>query len=356
MKHSEYMHWAKMHRPAKWNLATSGLTPASIGDFQLSLSDIEVSGTSGYGYEPLLAELSKKSGAPADCIVTAAGTSMANHLAMAAILEPGDEVLIEQPTYEPLLAVANYLRASVKRFSRKFEKGFQIDPDELRRLCSPATRLIVITNLHNPSGVLLSDRILAEIGRIAEQYGSLVLVDEVYRETIMPPKPSAFFLGPQFVTTCSLTKAYGLSGLRCGWILASPELSRKMWRLNDLFGATGPHPAERLSVVALQQLDSLTKRAQSLLAINRRSLFDFLDQHQEKLEVLKPEFGTIAFPRLKNCESADAFCDALEMDEVTVVPGRCFEMPAHFRIGIGEATNVLEEGLRRMNAALLKID
>ncbi len=109
-------------------------------------------------------------------------------------------------------------------------------------------------------------------------------------------------------------------------------------------------------MVALQQLDSLTKRAQSLLAINRRSLFDFLDQHQEKLEVLKPEFGTIAFPRLKNCESADAFCDALEMDEVTVVPGRCFEMPAHFRIGIGEATNVLEEGLRRMNAALLKMD
>ena len=92
------------------------------------LTDLEISGPGGYGYEPLLQKLAAKSGVPVECIVHAQGTSMANHLAMAALLEPGDEVLIEEPSYGAIVSTAEYLGAKIRRFPRKFESGFQLDP------------------------------------------------------------------------------------------------------------------------------------------------------------------------------------------------------------------------------------
>ena len=160
---------------------------------------------------------------------------MANHLAMAAIIEPGDEVLIEHPAYGPMLDVAHYLQANVKRFRRAEDNGWAIDPEEVRRCVTANTRLIVITNLHNPTSVLTPDSVLREIGDLAHSVGALVLVDEVYLDTVYENTPrTSFHLGPEFVVTSSLTKVYGVSGLRCGWILAQPDLAWKMRRLNDL--------------------------------------------------------------------------------------------------------------------------
>ena len=107
------------------------------------------------GYLPLLERVAHHTGVQQECIVTASGTSMANHLAMAALLDPGDEVLIEQPTYGLLLDVAHYLRARVRRLQRRFENGFAVDLNELEKSVSAKTRLIVLTNLHNPTGVLI---------------------------------------------------------------------------------------------------------------------------------------------------------------------------------------------------------
>src|SRR6185312_938809 len=105
-----------------------------------------------------------------------------------------------------------------------------------------------------------------------------VLVDEVYIETLFETSPStSFHLGNEFVVTSSLTKAFGLSGLRCGWIFAEPALARRMWMLNDLFASTPVHAGERLSVVALQQIEEIGQRAQQLLDTNRRILNEFLD-------------------------------------------------------------------------------
>ena len=124
----------------------------------------------------------------------------------------------------------------------------------MERAISPRTRLIVVTNLHNPTGVRTPDSTLKLVGEIARSLGAHVLVDEVYLEVCFDsPGQSAFHLGPNFIATSSLTKAYGLSGLRCGWILAAPALAERMWRLNDLFGVMPAHPAELISVVALDQ-------------------------------------------------------------------------------------------------------
>lgn len=348
---SSYMNWAKTSSVAKYNLATSGLGNLKLRELRVSLDDLEIT-NGGYGYQPLVELIASRYRVRAEEVVTAAGTTFANHLAMAALIKPGDEILFEQPAYEPMLALAYYLGASVKRFSRRFENGFNIQLDELESLITANTRLIVITNLHNPSGVLIDDATMKRIGELARRTGARVLIDEVYMETLFEEWPrTSFHLGNEFVVTSSLTKAFGLSGLRCGWILAEPELTRRMWLLNDLFASTPVHSGERLSVVAMQQLGEIGERAKQLFDRNRQLLNQFLDT-REDLEVVRPEFGTVMFPRVRS-ETSEDLCRLLrEKYETTVVPGRFFEMPAHFRIGIAGDTATLEEGLDRLGEAL----
>jgi aspartate/methionine/tyrosine aminotransferase len=348
---SSYMHWAKTRSVARYNLATSGLGNMKLSELRVSLDDLEIT-DGGYGYQPLIQSIATRYRVAPEQVVTAAGTTFANHLAMAALIKPGDEILFEHPAYEPMLALARYLGAAVKRFSRRFEDEFQIFPEELDRLATPKTRLIVITNLHNPSGVLIDDATMKQIGEIARRVGARVLVDEVYMETLFEDSPrTSFHLGEEFVVTSSLTKAFGLSGLRCGWILARPELTKRMWLLNDLFAATPVHAGERLSVVAMQQLETIRARAQQLLDRNRQILNEFLDTRDD-LEVVRPEFGTVMFPRVRHGTS-ERLCDLLrEKYETSVVPGVFFEMPAHFRIGIAGDPDVLLEGLKRLGLTL----
>src|SRR5262249_41029625 len=146
----------------------------------------------------------------------------------------------------------------------------------LQKTITSKTKLIVLTNLHNPSSVYTDEATLDQINQIATRYGTRVLADEVYLETFFRNIPTSFQEGSQFVVTSSLTKAYGLSGLRCGWILADSVLANKMWRLNDLFASTGVHPAERLSVIALRKLGQIAERAERILNTNRPILQEFL--------------------------------------------------------------------------------
>jgi hypothetical protein len=342
------MHFAKMHTDARFNLATSGVANLPRTALPITLDDIELSGPSRYGYEPLQEALAEKSGVPKECVVRADGTSMANFLAMAALIEPGDEVLIEQPVYELMLRAAEYLGANVKRFPRHFG----LDPAVVQEHVTPNTKLVVITNLHNPSSVYNDDATIRAVGEVAKGVAARVLVDEVYLDAAFDqPRLSAFHLGPHFVTTTSLTKVYGLSGLRCGWILAEPALAEKMWRLNDLFASIPAHCAERLSVIALKNLDSILEQVRPLLTTNQQLANWFLDTRDD-LDCTRPRYGTTFFPRLRN-GSVDEFCDLLrEKYETVVVPGRFFEMPDHFRIGVGGDSEALKQGLERIGQAL----
>jgi aspartate/methionine/tyrosine aminotransferase len=349
-KRSAYMEWAKTRSSARFNLATSGLTSVTMAEFPLELAELEITG-GGYGYGPLLERISRHTGASVESIVTAEGTSMANHLVMAALLAPGDEVVIEKPTYGLLLDVARYLGARIRRVGRDFENDFQIRFPELKEAITPATRLIVLSNLHNPSGALLSRETLGKIGELAERVGARVLVDEVYLEMLFEPEPGSFSLGENFLVTSSLTKAYGLSGLRCGWILAAPELAHRIWRLNDLFAATAAHPAERMAVMAFDHLAGFCERAQTLLTANRALLDSFLDSRFD-LEVFRPPAGTVVFPRLTMGEPEKFFKLLREQYETSVVPGEFFEAPRHFRLGIGGPGANLAGGLERLGAAL----
>lgn len=350
---SPYMEYAKLHSGARYNLAASGVASYPLSELPVELKDLQINGETIYGYAPLRERLARKNRIAPDCIVAAAGTSMANHLAMAAILDPGDEVLIEHPTYELLVSLARYLGATVRFFERKVENGFRVDPDEVARNIASRTRLVVITNLHNPSGAFTDNETLEAVGKIASRAGARVLVDEVYLETLFEKRPpSAFHLGNEFIVTNSLTKAYGLSGLRCGWVLTEPALAQRMWRLNDLFAVTPVHIGELLSVVALDNLDKVAARAKTLLEVNRVQLNSFLDQHKPWLECVRVEHGTVAFPRLRGGK-ADDFCDRLKAEyETSVAPGRFFDMPEYFRIGIGDEAEMTAQGLKRIGQAL----
>jgi len=349
---SVYLEWAKLRSKAKYGLAASDVQHYPISEMHVRPEDLSLSPPGGYGYKPLLERLAARANVGVECVVHAQGTSMANHLAMAALLEPGDEILIEEPGYEAIFAAAHYLGAKIRRFPRKFEAGFQVDPREVERAISPRTRLIAITNLHNPSGVRTPDSTLKMVGEIARSLGAHVLVDEVYLESCFDlPWQSAVHLGPNFVTTSSLTKAYGLTALRCGWILAAPLLAERMWRLNDLFGVVSPYPADLLSVMALDQLPQIAARAKKLLETNRRLLKEFIDSRKD-LVTIWPEAGAIVFPQLTTGH-ADAFCQVLaEKYETSVAPGRFFDAPEHFRIGVGGDTEKVREGLSRISAAL----
>ncbi len=147
---------------------------------------LEIAGDNDNGYAPLAEAIAARYGVSRDMVVTAQGTSGANFLVFAALVKAGDEVLVERPGYDPLMGPPLLLGANVTRFDRRFEEGYRLDPDAVRAAMTPRTRLVVITNGHNPTGVVATDAELVEVGRIAERHGALVLVDEVYLDTAVP--------------------------------------------------------------------------------------------------------------------------------------------------------------------------
>ncbi len=349
---SPYGEFANLDTGVKYSLGSSGVVNYPLSGLPVRLEDLELTGTPGYGYAPLLERIARYNGVTPDRVVLAAGTSMANHLAMAVTLEPGDEVLSETPTYELMVTAAEYLGATVRFFRRPMSEGFRIDPAEVERQMTERTRLIMITNLHNPTSVMVDDDTLREIGEIARKHRAYVLVDEVYLEALYEKRPrSAVHLGDQFLVTSSLTKAFGLSGLRCGWVLANPELTHRMWRINDLYGVNAAHPAELLSVIAFDNLPRVAAKAEELLATNRRALEAFLQNRDDLDYVLSPH-GTTIFPRPRFCTVDDLDRRLREKYDASVVPGKFFYMPENFRLGISGPVDTTAEGLKRLGLAL----
>ncbi len=356
MKNSVYMTWAKYHAGARYNLANSGILGCSLNDVSLSLNDLQINGPNHEGYAPLKEVIAAKYGVTPEQVVTSQGTSMANFLALATVLERGDEVLLEHPVYEPIMAAAQYLGAVVKRFHRTLANHWQIDLDELRQLISPRTRLIVLTSPHNPSGVLLERTDVQEIGAIAAAAGAYVLVDEVYRDILFEDAlPVVASLGPQFITTSSLTKSYGLSGLRCGWILCAPELAERMRRLNDIFGAVGSMPSDALAAAAFRQLPTLEARTRSLMEPNQQLVREFLAAHTDELECFMPAHSMTVFPRLRRHTDSQPLHDRLRAFETSIVPGKFFELPQHFRLGFAVQPEDVAVGLQNLARVLREL-
>ena len=350
MRKIVYMEWVKTRLRARYEIGGSGIIPVHIGELPEARDALEINDFNLYGYRPLIRALADRYEVSPDQVVTAPGTSMANYLAIAATVGAGDEVLVEHPAYEPLLDIPELLGATVRRVERRFH----IDMESLTDQLTPRTKLIILSNPHNPSGILELPEVLREIGRLAAQVGAYVLVDEVYMDFLFQGRPrTAVHLGSNFLVTCSLTKVYGLDGLRCGWVLGPADVVKAMWRLQDFFGVNGVIPGETTSVVAFQHLERFQKRSQAILAANRPLVDRFMAANQAALDWAPPDAGPVCFPRLRS-GPADDFCARLRAEyDVGVIPGRFFEMPDHFRIGFGGPTEDLRAGLERLSQALL---
>jgi aspartate/methionine/tyrosine aminotransferase len=346
------MHWAKNQPAVRFHLGGSEVAHFRMDRLPLQIADLEMDGASYYRYAPLRQAIAAKHDLPVECVVAADGTSMANFLAMAALIAPGDEVLAELPGYEPWLAAARFLGAKVTRFERRAEDGFALDPDAVERAITPDTRLVLITNLHNPGGALAGEAALRPIGALAEGVGARVLVDEVYLDSAFAQAPrSAFHLGGTFVCTSSLTKVYGLSGLRCGWILAEPALAERMWRLNELFGVAQAHQAERLGCIAFAHLPEIAAGTPKLLERNHKLANIFLARRDD-LDCAPVQTGITFFPRRRGGGVDRLHALLRDKYETSIVPGRWFDAPDHFRVGLGGPTEMVGEGLERIGAAL----
>jgi aspartate/methionine/tyrosine aminotransferase len=355
VRESTYLSWLKALPAVRYDLAGSGVRACPVALLGPEPDDWTLSGPNVFGWEPLLERIATRYGVETNQIVPALATSGANHLVYAAALcEPGDHVLVERPGYEPLIALAHYHGATVDRFDRRPEDGYRLDPDAVRRALTPRTRLIVVTNLHNPTGALASSAELGAIAAIAEAHGCRLLVDEVFREWLHDRgEPSAIGLSPAVVTTCSLTKAYGLDHLRGGWIIADAAFADRVRRLVGLFHNTMPYIIERLMARALDRAQAIVGDVTPLVDRNRAAAARWIASHSPTLSWVAPPAGTVGFVRVAPTIDVDAMVERLRVrDDTGVVPGRFFDDPAAFRVGLGGAADTVDEGLRRIGAAL----
>lgn len=348
---SAYMEWSKSRPTPEIDLATSNLLACALEDVPGASAAVSLAGSSPDGWPPLVDAISARYGVPSAHVSTAVGCSGANFLALAALLDAGDEVLIEQPGYDPLAAAATMLGARVTRFERRFDEGWRLDPDRIDRALTPRTRVVMISSPHNPSGVMTGTDQLLEIARLADRRGFTVVADEVYLDLAAAGHPPAATLSPAFVSTNSLTKAYGLASLRCGWALASPETTAKIRRARDVVDVWSPMPADRVSAVAFRHIERLAARARGIVDTNSPLVASFFDARDD-LECI-PSDATIAFPRFADGRDAGPFVERLFRENgVAVVPGRFFDSPSHFRISFGGGTAALEKGLAAIAACL----
>jgi aspartate/methionine/tyrosine aminotransferase len=351
---SDYMHFAKYGADARYNLATSGVAPCDLADLGVTMDDLALHGVNAGGYRPLMEKVAARFGVDPACVaMPGGGCSFANHLALAVLISPGDEALVETPTYELLTSLLGYLQAPIRTFERRPEEAWRLDPDRVAAAITPATRVVVLTNLHNPTGAMADEAAIDQIAAAAARVGAAVFIDEVYRELTFADGRAAtsFREHGNVVIASSLTKAYGVSGLRCGWILAPAPMAERMRRLNDLFGVHPPHVAERMSVVAFERLPQLRARATAIVEANRAAYRELLGGHP-RLEQTVFDHGAAVFPRLAGTDG-DAFFRRLTADyETSVAPGRFFGMPEHVRIGLGADPAMTREGLARIAEAL----
>lgn len=353
-----YMLWAKTRQAAEIDLAGSNLLSCTLDDLPGVAEALQLTAPNDNGFAPLVDAIAAHAGVTSDRVVTATGCSGANFLAIAALVGAGDEVLVEQPGYDPLVGSCALLGARVIRIPRPFSLKFQFDLDRVRASVTPATRLIIVTSPHNPSGVSLDAAALRELAAIAERANAHLLVDEVYRDAVnlgaggADVAPSATGIEGPVIVSSSLTKSYGLNGLRCGWAIAPPPVADRMRRVRDLVEAVGSAPSERLSAFAFQHMPLLAARTTRLMTANLALTRAFTEAHPG-LRLAEPPRATVIFPEVARVADTSALVAEIAATHgVAVAPGRFFDAPSHLRISLAGDTTRLAEGLRRLTRAL----
>ena len=354
----------------RFNLSESGVHPLTIqellglaGASAVPLLDVRLGYSQSNGTDTLRERIAALyPGASPDQILVTTGSSEANFVTCWRLLEPGDKVAMMMPNYLQSWGLAQNFGAQVRPFSLHEKEGWEPYAEEIRTAIAPGTKLVVVTNPHNPTGHVLSDAMRKVIVERAAEVGAWLLADEVYTGAERDGNTTPSFWGSydKVIVVNGLSKAYGLPGLRIGWIVAPPGFSEEAWKRHD-YTTIGPSGAtDHLAAVALEPhvREKLIERTRKILAANYPVMDNWLKSFGETFAWVPPHAGAICWTRYQNGPSGGA-AEVVEklraQHSVLLCPGDHFGMPGYLRFGYGddlrhfqEALAETERGLRRL--------
>lgn len=341
----------------KFNLTESSVRDRTLADLG-GMPDITLAYTDHLGHPGLRGLLAARAGGGLgpDNVLLAAGASSALFMVAISLLDRGDHMIVVRPNYATNIETPRILGCDIDFVDLAFEQDFALDPARIAALLRPGTKLISITTPHNPTGVALSEEALREIAAIAERNGAHVLVDETYREMSFVAKPpTATHFGNHVISVASLSKSFGIPGIRLGWILArDAALIQRLLCAKEQIGICGSIVDETIGFRAVQDADDW-------LAANDRAVrraFETVKTwmaRETRLEWVEPTGGCVCFPRLRSASvDTDRFYERMNAHGAFVGPGHWFEQSdRYFRLGYGWPTaDELAGGLAAISAAL----
>jgi len=290
-----------------------------------------------------------------DNITVTHGTIAANALVHKSLVSRGDRVVSIVPTYQQHYSIPASIEADVQMLRLRAEDAFLPDLDALRRLATPETKLIALTNPNNPTGALIERPMLEEISQIARDVGAYVLCDEVYRGTGQTGDgmtPSIVDVYEKGIATAGMSKAYSLAGLRVGWIVAPSEVTEKVLIHRDYDTISVGKINDHFAAMALENKDRILARSHKITRDNL-AILDTWVIDQPKVSWVKPRAGTTAMLKVHVPMTSREFCvDLLEKTGVMLTPGDAFDMEGYVRIGYSNNTDILKAGLERLGGYL----
>ncbi|MFC2157920.1 aminotransferase class I/II-fold pyridoxal phosphate-dependent enzyme [Acidobacteriota bacterium] len=296
-----------------------------------------------------------------DNIVVTTGASEANFIVVSALVEPGDHVIIEHPNYPSLYEVPRSLGCNVDLLTLKHENRFKPDLDELDRRITPRTKLVSFTHPNNPTGSTISKKELMRLIDIVESHDVFLLFDETYRHMAPEDKllAPAASLSQKAISISSMSKCYGIPGIRTGWIATqNKDILDSAVAIREQLSISNNVLSEEIALSVLTRKEQFLNRARKRIGSNRKIVADWMS-HQSDFEWISPEVGVVCFPRLKNHVNINPeklYRRLAEHYRTFVVPGRCFEMEeSHFRIGFGADPQEITTGLSNLNKALIDL-
>ncbi len=252
----------------------------------------------------------------------------------------GDTVIAQFPAYQALYSTAEARGAKIKYWRMKPENEYKPDINELKRLIDEKTKLIVLNIPNNPTGAVISEVQLKTILKWAEEQDFYVLCDEVYHELelikgVVPPYGRS--LSKKAISVGSMSKAYGLSGLRLGWIVGPKGIVQKCWEGKDYTTISNAPLSDFLAIFALINREKIMHRNLTIARKNFKTLLEWFKEHEYFFDYIMPEVGVLCFPKLRNIPlTSEELCKIIFTEKkLLLVPGECFDMPGHLRIGFG---------------------
>ena len=345
----------------EFNLSESGVHPLSAADLvdeagMRALMELPLGYAQTNGPLELRRRIAAHLGAEADNVLVTSGTIEANFITAWRLLEPGDEIAYMVPNYLQIQGLAESFGVTVRSFELRPELGWQPDLEELASVVGPRTRMIALVNPNNPTGAVLAGEAMARIVELAAANDAWVVADEIYRGTehAGPMCPSFIGTYDKVVVTGSLSKAYGLPGLRVGWVIGPEELIEELWSRKDYTSITAASLSYELAARALEPatLGRILGRNRELVVRNLGVLREWVES-RPGVSLGSPAAGAMTLVRYEHDISSVELADRLRREQgVLIVPGSHFGLEGHLRVGYGIPTASLTEALGRVGRLL----